>query len=487
MKRKRMGSLVGAALALSLVLTGCQGVKSAKLDPKNPVTVTVWHYYAGGQQEAFNKLVSEFNSSEGLERGIVVEAENHGTVEQLASDVKDSLAKKVGAAEVPGIICGYGDTIYDIDKGGNIVSLDEYLSEDELKEYIPSYIEEGRLGEGDKLKIFPTAKSTEIFMMNKTDWDVFAEATGASLDKLETIEGVVETAKAYYEWTDARTPDVPDDGKAFFGRDAVANYLIVGSRQLGIELCKVKDGKVTFNTDKEVLRKLWDCYYVPSINGYFGAYGKFRSDDAKVGDLLAFVGSTTSASYFPKEVFNEENESHPIEALVLPVPVFADGEKYAVQQGAGMAVIKSDAQKEYAAVEFLKWFTQADRNLEFAVSSGYLPVKTEALDKNKLETAIANSGEQIPENLKETLEIAFDTCSSQKLYTNRPFEGASGVRSVLEYNMADKINADLEEINKLVAGGMSRAEAAAGYDTDENFESWYSDFCQKLEDTQKEQ
>ena len=27
MKRKRMGSLVGATLALSLVLTGCQGVK----------------------------------------------------------------------------------------------------------------------------------------------------------------------------------------------------------------------------------------------------------------------------------------------------------------------------------------------------------------------------------------------------------------------------------------------------------------------------
>lgn len=69
MKRKRVGSLVGAALALSLVLTGCQGVKSAKLDPKNPVTVTLWHYYAGGQQEAFNKLVSEFNSSEGLKEG----------------------------------------------------------------------------------------------------------------------------------------------------------------------------------------------------------------------------------------------------------------------------------------------------------------------------------------------------------------------------------------------------------------------------------
>ena len=109
-----------------------------------------------------------------------------------------------------------------------------------------------------------------------------------------------------------------------------------------MELMEVKNGKVTFHTDKEVLRKLWDGYYVPSIYGYFASYGKFRSDDTKVGDILAFVGSTTSASYFPDEVFREDNESYPIEALALPVPVFADGEEYAVEQGAGMAVVKSN-------------------------------------------------------------------------------------------------------------------------------------------------
>jgi len=33
-----------------------------------------------------------------------------------------------------------------------------------------------------------------------------------------------------------KTPDVPDDGKAFFGRDAMANYMLVGSMQLGTEI-----------------------------------------------------------------------------------------------------------------------------------------------------------------------------------------------------------------------------------------------------------
>ena len=84
-------------------------------------------------------------------------------------------------------------------------------------------------------------------MLNKTDWDAFSDATGASLDALVTIEGVVETAKAYYEWTDGLTPDVPGDGKAFYGRDAMANYFIIGMQQQGVELFRVEGGEMTLN------------------------------------------------------------------------------------------------------------------------------------------------------------------------------------------------------------------------------------------------
>ena len=43
-----------------------------------------------------------------------------------------------------------------------------------------------------------------------------------------------------------------------------------------------------------------------------------------------------------------------------------------------MVVVKSDEKREYASVEFLKWFTDAQRNLQFSTESGYLPVKKEA-------------------------------------------------------------------------------------------------------------
>ena len=47
----------GLCLAAVLGLTGC-GDKSP-LDPGDPVSLTVWHYYNGSQQAAFDALVEE--------------------------------------------------------------------------------------------------------------------------------------------------------------------------------------------------------------------------------------------------------------------------------------------------------------------------------------------------------------------------------------------------------------------------------------------
>lgn len=79
----------------------------------------------------------------------------------------------------------------------------------------------------------------------------------------------------------------------------MANYFITGASSSAIEIFAVKDGRVTFDTDEDTLRKLWENYYVPMVQGHFGAYGKFRSDDVKTGDLIALVGSTSARPIFP--------------------------------------------------------------------------------------------------------------------------------------------------------------------------------------------
>ena len=65
--------------------------------------------------------------------------------------------------------------------------------------------------------------------------------------------------------TDEQTEE-PDDGKALFGRDAMANYMFVGARQLGGNLFEVKfeDFEAdAFGTTKLAYEKLgireFDC------------------------------------------------------------------------------------------------------------------------------------------------------------------------------------------------------------------------------------
>lgn len=465
--------------ALILGLAGC-GDKSP-LDPGDPVSLTVWHYYNGSQQAAFDILVEEFNETVGREQGIFVQSYSQGSVSDLETAVRDSVSGKVGADAMPDIFSSYADTAYEVEQAGALANLSDYLTEEELGRYVDSYIQEGCIAADGTLRIFPTAKSTEIMMLNKTDWESFASATGASLEDLKTIEGVAATAQAYYEWTDARTPDVPGDGKAFYGRDAVANYFIIGMQQLGVEIFQVENGQLTLNVPREGLKRLWENYYVPMIKGYFGAYGSFRSDDVKTGELLAYTGSTSSAMYFPNQVELEQT-SYPIEYAVMPAPVFEGGRPYAVQQGAGMVVSKSDEKHEYASVEFLKWFTEADNNLRFGCVSGYLPVLKEANSAQMLDQVIQDQKLSVAPKTYDCLTTIFSEMDSITLYTNKSFRNGSAARKVLEYNLADKAAADRAAVAQALAQGKSMEEAAAAYVTEEAFQEWYDSFCKALND-----
>lgn len=455
---------------------------AVKLDPDKPLSLTVWHYYNGAQQVAFDELVNEFNETVGKEKGIFVKGYSQGNVNELEDTVMASLNEEVGAQEMPNIFSAYADAAYTVDSRGKLADISAYMSGEELDEYVDSYIEEGRIGEGNTLRIFPTAKSSEIFMMNKTDWDKFAQASGVKMEDLSTLEGVTETARKYYEWTDSLTPDVPEDGKAFYGRDSVANLFVIGSKQLGQDIFRVENGKASVTADKEIMKKIWENFYVPFVKGYFTAYGKFRSDDVKIGEILAFTGSSTASMYFPDEVEQEDNV-YPIDYVVLPAPSFADGGNYIVQQGAGMVVTETTREEEYASVLFLKWFTETENNIRFSCSSGYLPVKKEANSLETVDKVVAGQGLEIPDKTYDVLDSLFGTLEKATPYTTKAFENGTEARKVLEYDLADKAAEDRKAVQELIAGGQTLEDACASYVSEESFQTWYNDFVAAFQNT----
>lgn len=423
-KRKVMKRWSVAVLMITLSMpffAGCgtsQNSETAKvkLDPDNLVSLTVWHYYNGAQQATFDTLVEEFNATVGKEKGIYVEEYSQGSVYDLEQAVQSAIKGEVGADDLPDIFSSYADTAYYAQQEGKLVDLTQYFSEDELSSYVDSYIEEGYFQDDGALYLLPVAKSTEIMMINKTDWEPFAAETGSSLDELKTIEGVVDVAERYYEWTDAKTPDIPDDGKAFYGRDSMSNYFIIGMKQMGKEIFEVKNGE----------------------------------------------------------------ESYPIDYIIQDAPIMQDGENYMVQQGAGMAVTKSDDAHEYASCVFLKWITEKEQNLRFGCDSAYLPVLKEANKVETLDKVIKDNNIEINEKSYDCLKYILENFDQKKFYTPKSFRKGYDARKILDYNLSDKAVEDKTAIDAAIAEGTSRDEVLESYLSDEAFENWYNDFCSSL-------
>lgn len=464
--------LFTSVLMFLFCITGCNSSSESNSGSKAPVKIKVWTYYSGSQMQAFDDIVEEFNLTKGKEIGVIVNAESKGSIGNLIQAINSSVNNEVGSEPLPNIMSGYLDMAYELEQKDLLAELDSYFSKEELSEYIEGYINEGRFDEKGSLKVFPVVKSSEVLIINKTVWDEFSAQTGASAEQLATWEGITQLSQKYYNWC----------GKAFYGRDSEANYFIIGSKQLGKEIFEVKNGKVKLNLDKDIMKKLWDNSYIPYINGYFTKKGKFRSDDAKTGDLIAWIGSTASAVYLPEEVIIDDKNSYPMEVMVLPVPNFENTKPYAVQQGAGMMVTKSEEEYQYASAEFLKWITEPEINIKFALNASYAPVTKSSNSMESINSVISQDNIKISESVKKTMEIMVNQAMSYDMFTSKPFANASAARNILEYSLSDKAAADRAEIERLIAEGkMSPDSAVALYDTQENFEQWFENLKMELE------
>lgn len=454
------------------------------LNKSEPITINIWHYYGATQKEKFDNLIDNFNASEGAKYGVYVRSiRRAGNASEISSFLADALSQKLGADEIPDIFSAYPDTAYDFNQQDLLLDLADFFTEKEKDEYVKSFLYSSGFGVKDEIKLFPVAKATEVFVLNKTAWTPFAEAMGVSYRDLITWEGLVKVAELYYKWTDSLTAE-PNDGKPFFGRDALSNYILTGTYELGNSIFKVlENGDVEFVLDKKSLRTCWDNYYVPFVKGFFTAKGRFRADDLKTGDIISCITSTSSAIYLPSKVIDSAGNFTFIELDVLPIPHFRNAKrKTIVQQGAGMAVLKSDIKRETAAVLFLKWFTEMQKYSEFAVSTGYLPVKKKELETESLTAAFCTDDTCILPVMQDALKISMETMKSLDLYFQPAFKNSDKARNILADLLQERAKRDRAKVLEKIQAGISHKEAVNEFLNDNVFEEWLKELEKQLFD-----
>lgn len=367
MKHIKHLTAIFLVLTMLLLCVGC-GEKGEK-----QITVTLWHVYGAQTDSPLNDLIAEFNSTVGAEQNIQVKVTSVTNNKTIHEGVLAAAFDDPGAPELPDMFVSYPKTVLAMPDDEVLVDYYDYFSEEELGEFLPTFVEEGTVN--DRLVVLPVAKSTEILYVNKTAFDRFSAATGAKLSDLETWEGLFALAEKYVEWTDSLTPDTPDDGKVFFVHDFHFNYFQVGVESLGADF--FSGDKLAFDKTYE---KVWEPYARAAISGGVWLESGYATEPLRTGDSIVSVASSASVLYFSDTVTYADNTSEKIEVITMPVPTFEGGEKMVMQRGAGICTVKSTPEREKACATFLKWLTDAEKNVEFVTSLGYMPVKQESFD-----------------------------------------------------------------------------------------------------------
>lgn len=464
-------------ILISALFSGCGSKREPILAPKKPVVVTFWHSYNDFAKSVIDEMILEFNDTIGIEKGIIIDAYGYGEQKKLENALYNSANKVMGAEAMPDMFISYSDNARRIDEYAPLVDLSQYFSEEELGMYRKEFLEEGIFGQGEPPRMIPVAKSTELVYVNTTDWQKFASESGRS-DSEEELEAtfgswerIVEAAQLYYQWS---------GGKPMLGINLNNDIMYVTASQLSDPPFEQVEGKVSLRYGRDTAKKIWDTCYVPHIKGWFES-SFYNQDAIKSGRLIAYIGSSAGSGYFPSTVTIDANNCYPINCSVVSYPAFSETTRYMAQRGANIAIVKTDEPHEYAAAEFIKWFTSEEESIKFAVSTGYIPVTNKALeDKDKIYERI-NFGDDNKEALNKSVAAALKAVETREFVIKRPFKNSYEVNSVFNNSLFKKIEMDLKEKKERILNGEAEQEVIRQLCGEENFDIWYNSLVRDIE------
>ena len=405
-------------IAVLLLCAGCSGTMNKE---ETPITVTVWHVYGGQADSPLNDLINRFNQTVGKEQRINVQVTSVSNTNTIHELVLAAANGEPGASELPDLFISYPKTVMALPDDSILVDYRDYFSEEELSAFLPAFVEEGMVD--NRLLILPVAKSTEIMFINKTIFDRFSQATGVTLEDLDTWEGLFRAAEIYAAWTDGQTPDVLGDAKSMFVHDYYFNYFQVGAESLGEDF--FRGDELAFGP---AFQTAWEPLAQAALQGGVWLEGGYATASLRTGDSIVSVASSASILYYSDVVTYPDNTSEDITIISRPCPVFENGEKLVMQRGAGFCTVRSTPERERAAVTFLKWLTEPEHNVEFVTRTGYMPV-TQTAFENELPKAI----EKLESPKYVSLYQAYlDTQANYKFYVPPQLETYLSLETALE-------------------------------------------------------
>lgn len=361
--KKRIAFILAAVLLA--MLPGC--AEATTLNPDKPVTLTMWHVYGEQADSPMNRLVEEFNRTVGREKGIVLNVTLMSSTAQIGQKLLDAQAQTPGVPAMPDLFFCHNNNAQELGVE-NLLDWNTLFSQEELEAYVPEFLDDGRVD--DHLCVFPVSKSTHLLFVSGSRFDRFAADTGVSYDDLATWEGFFQVAAQYYDWS---------GGQPFCALDYLIRAVELNAMARGGSDFYTADGWYDF--ENPALHHAWMALADSYAQGHILVSDLYSNTQVMTGEVVAGLGSSASILYYNDTVTYPDNTSEPMDLRVLPMPGVAGKELLVTQAGAGLCATKTTEQKQEAAGVFARWLTEPERNLEFCVGTGYMPVTQEAFSQ----------------------------------------------------------------------------------------------------------
>ena len=364
-------------------------------------TLQVWYAVSGTSGEKFTALSKEFDDQSDL---VDLELSYSGGSADTATKVSAALLTNTQ----PDVALMYAGPLYT--GGRNDYAMEELMKREGfgMDDIFPGMLDYCTyMGQG--ICAVPFGISTQVMYYNKT----LLENAGVDMTNPP------KTWREFYDLcADLLTKVEGDDFTAFDVSDAPWLFKSM-LKQNGCEIVvKGEDGKIQPVYNNEAALEVTDFWYSLVTSGIMAAGEHDNAENRFLSGNCAFIAATSNR-------ISRWRGATEFELGAIEMPFFKT--QSLALGGNVMVILTDDPQKVEAAWEYISYLTSAEKNAEFALATGYLPIRKSELDNADIQKALSEN---------ELYAIAFKQLDYTFAYTH--FEQMGTMDSLLR-NMLNKL------------------------------------------------
>ena len=355
MKKKVVSILLLCTMGVSLI-SGCGTAKQAEATKTEDGKVEVDFWYSGGKTavNVVQDIVDEFNESQDkYEVKTTTQADYTETYEKLQAGIAGNNAPDMALLDV--------DKSRNLSEKNLIEDLSSYVEADtdfNADDFLPVFYNQGK-DENGKLFALPAYGTTQVLYYNV---EAFKNA-GIDPESIKTWQDLADAAK---KMTSA-------DG-SFIGWEPMWGYanLVDASLSNGASLLS-EDGKTCLINSKEWV-DVWESFRtwihddkIMKVNsgGQGWEYWYTTIDDVLQNKAGGYTGSSGDQADLDFSIVQ-----------AMEQPGFNDNASAPTADALQLVMLQQSSDEEkQGAFEFMKYFTSAESQAQWSMSTGYIPVR----------------------------------------------------------------------------------------------------------------